>query len=270
MIALSSITLDLRRLDDFAGLNSSIHRLDPRAKCVTTLGCIVAVVSFPKHEVAALVPFLAFPVLLSALAGIPLDYLAKKIFLALTFAVLVGLANLLTDRQALLQLGSLSVSGGLMSFCSILLRCTVTVATVITLVAVTGMTEVCLALERLKVPHIFVVQLLFLYRYLFVLLDEGSRLQQARLLRSSGRSSLSVIVAGRLIGQLLLRSLDRAQRIYLAMRCRGFDGEFRRHAPLHFDKIDTLFLISCLATFALLRGANLPRLLGTFLEIFFL
>ena len=46
-------------------------------------------------------------------------------------------------------------------------------------------------------------------------------------LRSFGRRGMGWRVYGQMLGQLLLRTFARAQRIYLAMKCRGFDGQVR-------------------------------------------
>ena len=54
----------------------------------------------------------------------------------------------------------------------------------LTLIAVTGFNAVCLALDKLGTPRVFVIQLVFLYRYVFVLVDEAARMVRARSLRT--------------------------------------------------------------------------------------
>ena len=74
---------------------------------------------------------------------------------------------------------------GWISFASILLRFTLTVTAALTLIATTSFTGICMALEKMGCPRVFALQLLFLYRYLFVLVDEASRLIRARALRTA-------------------------------------------------------------------------------------
>jgi cobalt/nickel transport system permease protein len=77
-----------------------------------------------------------------------------------------------------------------------------------------------------------------------------------------------VRVIGPLLGQLLLRTLDRAQRIHRAMLCRGFDGEIRLLRPLRIGRAEVAFTLGWAAFFIALRLYNFPRLLGAFfLEI---
>ena len=62
-----------------------------------------------------------------------------------------------------------------------------------------------------------------MYRYLFVLIDEAERMQRARRSRTftSERSHVWKSLAA-LVGQLFVRSTERAERIYAAMCARGW------------------------------------------------
>ena len=68
-----------------------------------------------------------------------------------------------------MKFGPLGISGGWISFLSILLRCVLTVWVAMILVATTGFHAMCSGLERMGVPNVFVVPLLLVHRYLFVL-----------------------------------------------------------------------------------------------------
>ncbi len=268
MARIDSAFFDIGTLDTLAGRDSAIHRLDPRAKLITTLVFILVVVSFGRYEVSALLPFGLFPLSLILLADLPPGTLLKKLLLAAPFALCVGILNPFFDRQVLLQFGPLELSGGWVSFASILLRFTLTVLAALVLIATTSFTGVCRALDRLGAPKVFVLQLLFLYRYLFVLIDEAQRLVRARTLRSFGGRGLGMKVFGHLIGQLLLRTLDRAQRLHLAMLCRGFDGEFRLLRPSRIGRQEIVFTLGWSAVFIALRFYNFPQSLGRLLTEF--
>ena len=268
MAKIESAFFDIETLDALAGRDTAVHRLDPQAKLVTTLVFIVAVASFGKYELSALLPFFLFPVSLIALGGLPAGYLAKKLLLAAPFAFFIGVFNPLLDREVLVNLGPLDISGGWISFASILLRFTLTVGAALILIATTSFPGVCMALEKLGAPKVFAVQLLLLYRYLFVLIDEGARLVRARALRSFGRRGMGMRIFGNLAGQLLLRTLDRAQRIHLAMLCRGFDGDIRMLRPSRIGPPEIVFTLGWSAAFVLMRFTNLPHLLGGLLTEF--
>ena len=263
MAKIEASFLDIGRLDRLAGGDTRVHRLDPRAKLVTTLVFLLCVVSFGKYEVAALLPFLVFPVALVALGELPVGYLLGKLLVVAPFAVLVGAANPFFDPAPLVRLGPLTLSGGWVSYTSILLRFVLTVSAALVLIATTSFHGVCVGLQRLGLPEVMAVQLLLLYRYLFVLTDEGLRLVSERALRAFVRRGSGIRVYGSLVGHLLLRTLDRARRIHQAMLARGFHGRFHNSSPLHIGKAEVRFTLGWCSLFILFRLVNLPRLLGS-------
>lgn len=262
MASLDSALLDIGELDLFARRQTPVHRIDPRAKVLVTLAYLVTVISFGKYEVSRLLPLLLYPVAIIVIGQLPVPYLAGKLLLASPFALLVGIFNPLFDRAAMMQIGALEVSGGWISFASILLRFALTLAAALILVATTGFHSVCMALTRLGVPRVFVTQLMLLYRYIFVLADEAARMMQAWSLRSVSGRAMSPKVFSALIGQLLLRALDRAHRLHAAMLSRGFDGSFRTVSTLNFTHRDAIYIMLWTAFFVFVRCYNLPRILG--------
>ncbi len=90
--------------------------------------------------------------------------------------------------------------------------------------------------------------LAFMYRYLFVLVDEVNRMiaaRNARSARADGRVGGSLAwrakVTGQMAGSLFLRSYERSERIYMAMLARGFDGELRSSQQIRLNGRDILF-----------------------------
>ncbi len=256
---------DIGTLDTLATRDTAIHRLDPRAKLVTTLVFVITVASFGRYEITPLLPFFLFPLTLLVLGDLPAGYLAKKLLLVAPFAFFIGILNPVFDTETLLHLGPIELSGGWVSFASVLLRFTLTVGAALILIATTSFPGVCMALEKLGAPRVFSVQLLFLHRYIFVLVEEAARLVRARSLRSFHGRGKELRVFGSLVGQLLLRTLARAQRIHLAMLCRGFDGEVRLLRRHRIGLPEVLFTLGWSAAFLLLRLTNLPHLLGSFI-----
>ncbi len=262
--------IDFRLLDRLSGHDTAVHRLDPRAKVLVTFFFIVSVVSLGKYEISALFPFFLYPATMIALGGLPALFLVRKTVLVLPFAVAIGIFNPLLDRHVMLHAGPLAISGGWISCASIVTRAALTVSAAFILISVTGFPAICGALERLGMPRAFAVQLLFLYRYIFVLMEEGKRMSMARDLRSFGGSGLGMRHFGSLVGHLLLRTWERAERIHRAMLSRGFTGEFHPRRPCRFGVREILFILGWTALFLLFRLENIPRILGRLVTGFFL
>ena len=258
MISVNAAVIDLKRLDLLAGSDSPIHALDARAKVLVTSVFIILVVSFGRYELVRLIPFFIFPGVMIALAKLPPLYLARKIVLISPFVLMVGLFNPVFDRAALYQIGQLEISGGWISLTSLLIRSTLTVGAAFILVATTGFTPLCQALERLGIPQVFAVQLLFLHRYIFVLAEETGRASRARELRSCGRKGLGIASFGSLAGHLLLRTWQRAERIYTAMQSRGFVGRFHAHRQSRFGAPELCFVLGWSLLFISLRTLDIP------------
>ncbi len=259
-------SFDIGYMEDLSSRDSFLHRLDARAKLITTLAFISIVVSFNKYTLSALVPFFVYPVVLISLGGLPFGYFARKILVISPFAVLVGIFNPFIDRDILFFIGPIGISGGWVSFLSIILRFILTVSAALVLVSLTGFNSVCAALMKLGLPKPFVVQLLFFYRYIFVLTDESERMFRAYCLRSFNSGAVGFKFFVSLIGNLLLRTFDRAERIYRAMCCRGFDGHIRVLQEMKAKVTDIGFIISWVFLFILFRLFNLPLIFGRFIN----
>ena len=79
-------------------------------------------------------------------------------------------------------------------------------------------------------PRLLTLIAAFMYRYLFVIVDEARRMRAAlaaRALPAAARSG-SRRALGRLATSLFLRSYARGERVYLAMLARGYRGAMPR------------------------------------------
>ena len=262
MASIHCAVLDLKRLDLLANGNSTVHRLDARAKVLVTLVFILCVVSFNRYELTALFSYFIFPVVMISLAGLPPLFILRKIILLCPFVLVIGIFNPVFDRATLLQLGPLGISGGWLSFASILVRSVLTVGAAFILVGVTGFTAVCQALESMGMPKVFAVQLLFLYRYIFVLTEESSKVSRARELRSCGKKGQGIRSFSSMVGHLLLRTWQRAERIHMAMLARGFTGEFHARRQSCFGAPEIRYVLAWSALFIFMRLQNASQLLG--------
>ncbi|MBN2404065.1 MAG: cobalt ECF transporter T component CbiQ [Coriobacteriia bacterium] len=264
MASLETGLYELGQLDRLASQDTPVHRLDPRAKVLTTLVFLVCVVSFSKYSILGMVPFALFPIAMASEGRLPLRFLARKLVAVAPFAIFIGMFNPWLDRDVIMYLGDIGISGGWVSYASIIGRFLLTTSAALVLIGTTGMMGVCMAIERLGAPDVFATQLLFLYRYIFVLGEEAMRMSRARALRSFGSHGMGMHVYGQMLGQLLLRTYDRAQRVYLAMQCRGFDGHVRVMRTLRLTGRDVTFTLGWSAAFVLFRLYNVPLLVGHF------
>ena len=81
-------------------------------------------------------------------------------------------------------------------------------------------------------------------------------------LRAPGQKGIHISAWGSFLGQLLLRSMDRAQELYSSMLLRGYHQHFHYADIKAFRTRDALYMIGCALAFVLLRTVNVAQLLG--------
>lgn len=249
-------------LDTLSYKDTVIHRLNARTKVIATFAFIVTVVSFPKYEITGLIPFFLFPAVIFSLGDIPVWFILKKVLIVSVFAVFIGIFNPLFDTHVMIDLFGIPVSGGWVSFFSILLKFFLTMCSALLLISTTSFPGICHALRKLRIPEIFISQLLFLYRYIFVLIEETLRMVRARDLRSFGKRGQGMKVFINLIGTLFMRTIERADRIYHAMLSRGFSGTIYYVKSDRLRKADFVCLPLTGMFLILFRTVDLVTLIG--------
>ncbi len=253
---------ELAEMDELAAQNSPIHRLSPTAKLLATIAYIITVVSFRKYDLTGLVPLVLWPVLLFQLSGIPVSTCFYKLRIVLPLVMAVGLFNPLFDRAPLLQLGGVAVSGGVVSMLTLMLKGVFCLMASFLLMATTPIDCLCASLRKLRVPKLLVTLLLLTYRYAGVMTRELAVMTDAYHLRAPGQKGIQFSAWGSFLGQLLLRSMDRAQELYSSMLLRGYHEHFHYAPDKPFRKKDAAYLLLCLGCFALLRYVHIAQLLG--------
>lgn len=221
---LQQVLCELDAMERTAQGHSPLHSLDARAKLLVTVVFLATMLSVPLDRLSEILLYSVFPILSAAMGGVSYAAIFRRSLVVLPFVALIGLFNLFYDREPLFFIGGVAITGGWVSFLSIVLRGLLSVQALLVLMATTGFYNLCRSMQRLGVPSLFTAQLLFVYRYLYVLIEESLALSRARDARSFGRKSYPLKVWGTLVGQLLLRTFDRAERIGRAMYARGFTG----------------------------------------------
>lgn len=227
-----------------SGHTSSIHRLNALVKLLVTLVFIVCVVSFGRYDFGPLIPYVFYPTLLMAFSETPYGLLLKRGAVALPFCLFAGLSNLIFDTGTALYVGPLVISFGFLSFLAILFKTYLCVMAILLLVATTPMVRLTEALRFLRVPALLVTLFEMTYRYLGTLLEEASSMSMAYKLRGGHKKGIELKHMGSFVGQLLLRSFDRSERIYDAMKLRGYTMREHRQIKSNIELRDWLFFLS--------------------------
>jgi len=253
----------MSKIEELSQNTTCIHKMHPMSKLITTLVYVVTVISFNRYSITALVPFIFYPVILMSLSETPYKPFFKRLLVALPFSAMAGISNIIFDKEILATIGGISISAGVVSFISIILKTILTVFAVLILMSTTKLTELAFQLTRMKIPSILVLQLTMTYRYISVLLKEASTMFTAYMIRSTDHKGIKFKDMGVFLGQLILRSMDRAERVYCAMKCRGFNGEYNRTCSKRINLKSYVYMIGISSLIIIFRFYNFSMLLGS-------
>lgn len=243
MNRLGKILQELNNLECGTDNSSSLYHTDTRVKLITTLLFLILMLSVPIYNLAHLILFVSYPIITCSLTGIKYFTIAKRSLVVLPFVLFIGLFNPILDTRPMYIIANFHISAGWISFFSIILRGIIATQAVLVLIYSSGFQRICNALRQLGVPNLLVTQLLLVYRYTFVLLQETMSMHRARLSRSFGKGSYKMKTWGVFVGQLFLRTTIHSTKIYQAMLARGFSGKIIVHNTSRWTIKDTLYLI---------------------------
>ncbi len=260
---LSDAIYEVHYMDTIAGIDSPIHRIHPLVKLIVTVAYIWFTVSFNKYNVTGLITMVVYPVVLFSLSGISFGHSIKKLRVILPFVILMGILNPFFNREPLFMLYGITVTEGMVSGLTLIIKGMLTVLGGYLLISTTRIEAICYALNLLHVPEILVTQILLTYRYITVLLSEANHIFEAYSLRAPSQKGIHYKVWGSLIGQLLFRSIDRATGLYDAMVLRGYNGNFRHSQLPKARWQDSAYLLVWMTAFAVLRYTSLTALIGS-------
>ena len=247
-----------------AGLTASpVHRLDPRAKVIGFLGLTLVAVTTPLD---AWPVFLACAFVLgvvSAAARIGPGTIWRRVRFILPLVLFVAVFLPFVRGGDRIDLGPLALSeAGLAAFAAVSVKALLGTTSAVLLGATTTFPATLRALESLRVPRLLVLIAGFVYRYLFVVVDEVQRMRAALTARGfAPRSALSAGAIGRVVTALFLRTHARGERVYLAMLSRGYRGSVPALDALRFRAADAAFLAAvalCLLPLRVLVVAPWP------------
>lgn len=220
----------MRKLENLINTINSLSmphcsKLNPITTLLISILYLFILLLIPLNLPQYILAFAILPLWATRFVGISFKFLFSKSIMAFPFIFLIAIFNPLYDTTIAFNFCGLPISRGWVSFISILLRGMASVQMVIVMIYAIGFYNVCSSLNRLGCPQIIVMQILFIYRYSLLIAREALDMHSARVARGYGRNTYPLREWTRFVGQLLIRSCQRADRVQMAMICRGFNGE---------------------------------------------
>lgn len=230
---------------ELAGGDSLIQRLDPRVKIVVVF--LFSVVVAVSNRFVVLLLGLALGLAMALLARLPVkQVLARLVPVNLFIIFLWFFLPFTLQGKPLFSVGPLvGTHEGVLYAARISIKSNTIMAVLIALVASTSLLTLGHAMHDLKIPKKLVHLFFFTYRYIDVIHKEYLRLVNAMKVRGfrPGTNMHTYRTFAYLVGMLLVRSSDRADRVHSAMLCRGFRGNLYSLSAFSLRACDVISLI---------------------------
>ena len=214
-----------------------MNRLHPLGKLLLSIFYIFIAVSFHKYSLAPLIVMAIYPLFGFIVGELSFKEGIYRMRLILPLVIFVGIFNPFFDKKIILEVAGIGVSGGVISMLTLMLKGFYSVLSAYILIATTSIDDICYALRVLHVPRQIVIVIMLIYRYFGVMAAEADRITTAYMLRAPKQKGIHYKAWGTLVGQWLLRSMDRAEDVYESMLLRGFKGDFtmKKHKARPLD-----------------------------------
>lgn len=235
-----------------------IAALDPRMRIL--LAAIYAIVVVALSNLWVLTAALSLSLSLLALSGLPTKKTLKRMAMMDSFIIFMLLMLPFTmPGDPMFSLWGLEASWqGLWRAVEIALTANAVILAVMTLVGTMEPVTMGHALFALKTPERLVHLMMFTIRYIDVLREEYQRLRTSMKLRGfrPGTNWHTYRTFGYLVGMMLVRAIERSERILAAMKCRGFSGRIVLLEEFRLQRADLLFAATLIAALATLIWAE--------------
>lgn len=236
-------------IEELARRDVWINRINPLVKLIVTLIYILSVTSIDKYSLSRVILYGVYPVFILTAVDLPIKPLLQKMIVPILMGASLGILNPFLDDQMIMAGSGMMISAGWLSFASLFLKSGLCILAALILISTTTVEALAAVLETLRFPKILVVQFLLMFRYITILVSEFERSLTAYSMRASGETSLRFETWGSFIGQIFMRTSERAVRLYESMKLRGFDGHFTFARSQKVRLIDGLYLTFWMAVF---------------------
>lgn len=217
--------------------------LDPRMRIL--MACLFAAVTVALNSIAALGAALGVAGGLLVISRLPMRQTLKRMVLMDGFILfmLVLLPFTVPGDPMFTLFGFAASWQGLWRAVEIALTANAVILSLMVLVGTMEPVTLGHALYRLRCPETLVHLLMFTIRYIEVLREEYLRLRGAMKVRGfrPGTNWHTYRSFGYLVGMMLVRAIERSERILGAMKCRGFSGRLLLLQDFTLTRRDHMF-----------------------------
>lgn len=239
---ISKAIFNIRKIDELGDNYTVLQKIDPSIKIVVTIIYVIKVMSMKQFIISDIISIVLYPLILFKFGKIPVKFILKRVLFILPVIFGLSVINLIVN-----------FSYSEIYFSVLLLfKCIFALVASLLLIVTSGINNLAFGLKKLKIPNILIMQILMIHRYMILMMDECYKVKSAYELRTLGEKSMAMKDYGQIMGQMLLKTIDQSEKVYEAMKLRGFEGDLYINSNKRVGCIDFLYLITFAIIFILL------------------
>ncbi len=235
----------ISEIDRYAGISSPIHRWDPRLRLVSIFTLIFSVILL--YNLQLVVIGMIFAIILTCISKIPFSFVLSRMKLVFIFVIpffVIIPFTIIGTGVEIASFGGITLSYRGIEYVKfaalIVLKALTAVMLIFPMIGTSRMDITIKALEGLHLPNKLVQMFAFTYRYIFVLDDEFTRMDRSLTSRGFKRRGdlYTLITTSKAIAMLFVKSYERADRVFYAMRSKGYSGTVATLHEFHARRQD--------------------------------
>lgn len=235
----------ISEIDRYAGISSPIHRWDPRLRLVSIFALIFSVMLL--YSLQLVVIGMIFAIILTCISKIPFSFVISRMKLVFIFVIpffVIIPFTIIGTGVEVASFGGITLSYRGLEYVKfaalIVLKALTAVMLVFPMIGTSRMDITIKALEGLHLPNKLVQMFAFTYRYIFVLDDEFTRMDRSLASRGFKRRGnlYTLTTISKAIAMLFVKSYERADRVFYAMRSKGYSGTVATLHEFHARRQD--------------------------------
>jgi cobalt ECF transporter T component CbiQ len=228
-----------------------LENLDPRSKIISFFSIILCLTMTPITRLKDFGLYFLLILAILSLSKVTSSQILKRVFIFIPFILFIAMFVPFLkggDIYWSLKIGywKLPITyEGIWAFLNIIIKSSLSILLLGIASSTTAFPDFLKGLEMLRMPHLLVMFLSFMYRYILALLDDAKGLMPARSFRYFGsRYKEPFRIIGYMIAVMFMKSFKRTERIYRATAVRRVSsGETPGTKRFRFSYVDFLFIL---------------------------
>lgn len=249
-------------IDNIANNNRYLNKIHPLVKLLIAILYILLLTSINKYDLTRTLTMGIYLIIVSIIGDLSIRNCIKRLKIVLLLLLIIGIANPILDRNIIAYIGKIPITTGMISAVTLILKGAFAMISSYFLIITTGVENICYALKKIHIPNILITVFMLIYRYTIVFLKEVEKIWTAYSLRAPEQKGVNFKVWGSMIGNLMIRSIDKAQIVYESMELRGFTPDTFFVKEQKTDRTSIIYFITGILLLFVIRFVPVFEIVG--------